>query len=103
MTEADENNAKARKAFFEEHGAALAEAVLEHTGGDLSEAERLMAECYQGAYNDEVDYAVEVFDEQTAMPDGLRCYIDYERFAMHHIGCDCFTIEADGQVHIFRY
>jgi hypothetical protein len=63
-----------------------------------------MTKNYQGAYNDETDYAVEVFDEQARMPDNLRGYIDYERFADHLFGCsDCFTIEAGGQTHVFKY
>lgn len=90
--------------FADEYGAELAEAVLEHVGNDLSEARCLMAENYQGAYDDKTDYAAEVFDEQVCMPDGLHCYIDYERFADHLFGCsDCFTIEVGDQTHVFKY
>ncbi|CCD30084.1 hypothetical protein CAGGBEG34_30048 [Candidatus Glomeribacter gigasporarum BEG34] len=95
---------KTRTAFIAEYGAELAEAVLEHAGNDLSEAWRLMAENYQGAYNDKTDYAVEVFDELACMPDNLHGYIDYERFADHLLRCgDYFTLEAGGQTHVFKY
>ena len=69
----------------------------------VEEAETLMDEHYHGAYNSEVDFAEAIFDDchSNAIPDNLICYFDDVAFARDLFMCDYFSVEADGQTHVF--
>ena len=69
----------------------------------VEEAETLMEDHYHGAYNSEVDFAEAIFDDchSNAIPDNLLCYFDYDAFARDLFMCDYFSVEADGQTHVF--
>ena len=69
----------------------------------VEEAETLMDERYHGSYNSEVDFAEAIFDDchSNAIPNNLLCYFDYDAFARDLFMCDYFSVEADGQTHVF--
>lgn len=83
---------------YEEFGGAL----LSHMA-DLDEARRAASENYCGCYESLADYAQELTEETTEIPESLRHYIDYEVMARDmEMGGDVFTIEAGyRKVHIF--
>ena len=74
-------------------------------GADLDEARRMLEERYQGGWRSLEDWA-ESFMEDTGqlqgMPENLRCYFDFERFARDcELGGDIVTFEVAGEVHVF--
>lgn len=89
----------------------LAEFIVKHDelGGVLlgeysvEEAKKLLEECYHGSYNSEVDFAQTIFDEfhGSVIPDNLIDYFDYDAFARDLFIGDYFSVEADGQTHVF--
>lgn len=87
--------------FIEEH-THLGRALLEHFCGDVDEAEAAL-ENYSGCHQSLADYAQELTEETTTIPDLLRHYIDYEAMARDmELNGDVFTIEtAHDEVHVF--
>jgi len=88
--------------FIEEHEE-LGVSLIEHFCGDLEDAKRAL-EHYIGTYESLEDYAREITEETTQIPEHLAFYIDYERMA-HDIDMngDVFTIQlSHDQVHIFH-
>jgi antirestriction protein len=81
--------------------------VVVYCGGPeyLEEARRLMEECYQGAYDNTIEWAeylLEDTGELDKIPQHLRGYFDFERYAHDaELSGDIFTIEVDGKTHIF--
>ena len=69
----------------------------------VEEAETLMADHYQGSYNSEVDFAETILDDcySNAIPKNLIYYFDYDAFARDLFINDYFSVEADGQTHVF--
>jgi antirestriction protein len=70
---------------------------------DLDAARKTAEEDYCGSFGSLADYAQELTEETTTIPESLRNYIDYESMARDmELGGDVFTIEADtGRVHVF--
>lgn len=96
-------DAVARKAeFITEHGKLGAE-VASYYGGDLDDAERALEEGYFGEYRTAADFAEEVTENQSDIPENLRYYIDYEGMARDmELSGDIFTIETGfEEVHVF--
>ena len=62
-----------------------------------------MEESYSGCYKSLADYAEELTDGTTEIPEHLQYYIDYERMGRDmELGGDIYTIEtAYDEVHIF--
>lgn len=89
-------------AFLAEHGA-LGAAVLNHCDADLEEAREAMADRYLGTHASLADYMQEVTEETTAIPHGLRYYIDYRAMARDaEINGDLFTVQTSWDaVHVF--
>lgn len=85
-------------AEYEDFGGAL----LNHLG-DLDDAKKAAEDSYVGSYSSLADYAQEITEETTTIPESLRYYIDYESMAKDmEINGDVFTIEAGyQQVHVF--
>ncbi len=83
--------------------------LLNHLGGldALDEANRYMEEAYRGEYDRPADYAEALLDDcysdvLKALPDFIRCRIDYEGIADDlQMGGDIFIIEDAGQFHVF--
>lgn len=88
--------------FIEEHGEIAGE-VLNHFGGDLEEATKALDEQYAGCYSSLEDYAQELTEDTSEVPEHLAFYIDYERMGRDmELSGDIFTIEtAHDEVHIF--
>ena len=89
---------------IDEHSEAYALYAL-HVGEDYADDDNF-EEAYCGAYDDFRDYADELFDECYLhdVPDAIRYYIDYQKFADDLIyGGDYFTEKGEGgTVHVFR-
>ncbi|RLJ22205.1 antirestriction protein ArdA [bacterium endosymbiont of Escarpia laminata] len=70
---------------------------------DLEEARRVAEEDYCGCYSALADYAQELTEECTAIPENLAFYIDYEAMGRDMaLNGDVFTIETGfEEVHIF--
>ena len=83
---------------YPEYGAAL----LDHCS-DIDEARKVAEENYCGCYSSLADYAQELTEQSTKIPQNLSFYIDYERMGRDmEMGGDVFTIETGYQeVHIF--
>jgi antirestriction protein len=89
--------------FFEQHGN-VGKAVL--TEYELSDAEAMLDNCYQGSFDSEVDFAWQLFDECYAhqIPEHLRYYFDCEAFARDLFINDYYSVDVDGETHVFsRY
>lgn len=87
--------------FIEQHPA-FGGALLNQVS-DLDEAKRAADENYCGCYKSLADYAEEVTEAATVIPEPLRNYIDYESMAQDMtLNGDLFTVEAGfEEVHIF--
>jgi antirestriction protein len=88
--------------LLEEHGEMFS-AVVAHYGNlsDLDRAEEAMTEHYQGRFDDLSDWAYQ-FAMDTDALGPYADYIDWERVGHDaELGGDIFTIEHDGQVHVF--
>ena len=87
--------------FIEEHPKIGGE-LLNNFGGDLEDARKAAEENYCGCYKSLADYAEELTEETTQIPENLSFYIDYERMGRDMELCgDVFTIETGCEVHIF--
>lgn len=91
-----------------EHGRVFAE-LVNYFGGpsNLGEARQHMEEAYRGAFDSVADYAAELVEEcysseLKAIPDFIRYHIDYAGIGDDlELSGDIFTIQCDGQVHVF--
>jgi len=90
--------------FINEHGDLGAE-VLAYYGGDIEDAQDALENYYHGAHESELDSATNLFDDCYAheVPDHLLGYIDYEKFARDLFISDYFTMEVNGETHVFSY
>lgn len=88
--------------FIEEHGE-LGGAILSHRCGDLEAARRAIDEDYCGCYANLAEYAQQLTEETTTIPDNIQYYIDYERMGRDmEMSGDLYTIEiALDEVHVF--
>ncbi len=88
--------------FLEEHGE-IAGDLLSHFGDNIEDAQKAIEENYCGCYASLADYAEELTEETTQIPEHLAFYIDYEKMGRDmELGGDVFTIETGYQeVHIF--
>lgn len=77
--------------------------LLNNFGGDLEEAIMAAKENYCGCYKSLADFAEELTEETTQIPENLAYYIDYERMGRDmELSGDIFTIETGyEEVHIF--
>ena len=77
--------------------------LLNHFGGDLDEAKKAIEENYNGCHSSVADYAQELTEETSEIPEHLAFYIDYEKMGRDmELSGDIFTIEtAHDEVHIF--
>ncbi len=70
--------------------------------GDLEDARTAMEEGYRGVYASLADFAQELTEETTQIPESLQYYIDYERLGRDLEINDVLAIETGfEQVHIF--
>ena len=88
--------------FIEEHGE-LGGELLSYYGGDISDAQNAMEEQYNGCYSSLADFAGELTEQTSEIPENLAFYIDYEKMGWDfEYSGDIFTIEtAHDEVHVF--
>jgi len=87
-------------AFIMEHGA-LGGKLISYFG-DLEEASEAISDRYAGQYASLEDFARELTEETTDIPQNLAFYIDYERMARDLEISDVITIETGFEdVHVF--
>ncbi|MEM8952073.1 MAG: antirestriction protein ArdA [Pseudomonadota bacterium] len=88
--------------FVIEHGRPGA-ALVDYCCNDVEEAKRLFEDgCYLGAWESTADYAQDLMEQTTEIPDRLAMYVDYQAMARDmELNGDIFTIEVDGEIHIF--
>lgn len=86
--------------FIEEHGVLGAKLVEHHS--DLKDARKALEDHYAGEYESLSDFAQEITEQGTPIPDNLAFYIDYEKMARDLELGDVLTIKtAFDQVHVF--
>ena len=88
--------------FIKEHGALGAE-VLDYACGDMEQAEKTLTESYNGEYKSVADFAEQLTEDTSEVPEHLQYYIDYEKMGRDmELSGDIFTIETGfEEVHIF--
>ncbi len=88
--------------FIEEHEKMAGE-LLSIFNGDIEQASKAIEENYCGCHKSVADYAEELTDETSEIPEHLARYIDYAAMAYDmEVGGDIFTIETGfEEVHIF--
>ena len=90
-----------KAAFIEEHGR-MGAMLAEHFGGDMEEARKALDDQYAGSYKSLADFAEDITEQTTVIPDTLQYYIDYERMGRDMAISDVFTIEAAfDEIHVF--
>lgn len=77
--------------------------LLEYYHDDVELAEEALVEHYQGKYDNELEFAISLFDKECSVviPDFVKLYIDYETFQKDIFKNDYHSIEAAGEVHVF--
>jgi len=86
--------------FIAEH-CALGGKLIEYYG-NLSDADEAMNDHYAGVYSSLTNFAQELTEQSTEIPESLQNYIDYERMAHDLEINDVLAIETGfEQVHIF--
>ena len=87
--------------FIEEHEK-LGGKLIEHYGGDLKDAKTAL-EHYHGEYESLEDYAKNLTEDTSEIPENLALYIDYAKMGRDwEMSGDIFTIEtAHNEIHIF--
>ena len=77
--------------------------LLNNFGGDLEEARTATEDNYCGCYKSLADFAEELTEDTTPIPENLAYYIDYERMGRDmELNGDIFTLETGYEkIHIF--
>ncbi|MBK6895489.1 MAG: antirestriction protein ArdA [Alphaproteobacteria bacterium] len=87
-------------AFIDEYGSVAAK-LMEHCG-DLEDAKETMRDRYAGVYSSVADFAQELTEETTQIPENLQYYIDWESMARDLEINDILALETGfEEVHIF--
>jgi len=86
--------------FIDEQGA-LGGKLVEYYGS-LSDARGAIEDHYAGEYESLSDFAQEITEQSTTIPDHIAAYVDYERMAQDLEINDVLAIEtAFDEVHVF--
>lgn len=92
-------SAQEKAQFIEEHGP-LGAAIASYYGDNLEDVKRALEDCYIGQYASVADYAQEITEECTEIPEHLQYYIDYERMARDmELNGDIIDIELRFEEH----
>lgn len=86
-------------AFIEEHGALGTELAAYY--GSIDDARIAITENYAGQYNSLSEYAEQLTEETTQIPETLRYYVDYEKMARDLEINDVLAIQSGHSVHVF--
>jgi len=85
--------------FIETHGEIGAKLLAYNN--DIEYAREAIEDHYVGVYDRLEDYAEELTEETTQIPESLRYYIDYEKMARDLAINNVMTIEVGHSVHVF--
>lgn len=85
--------------FIEEHGKLGGKLIAYY--GDLDDARDAISDHYAGEFDSLSDYAEQLTEETTQIPEALRYYIDYEAMARDLEINDVLAIEDGQSVHVF--
>ena len=87
--------------FIEEHGE-LGGQLIAHFSGNIEDAE-IALENHAGEYKSLADYAEELTEQSTEIPQNIAYYIDYERMGRDmEMGGEVYIIELGfEQIHVF--
>lgn len=85
--------------FIEEHGDLGAKLISYY--GDFDDAKAALSDLYAGEYDSLSDYAEQLTEKTTQIPETLRSYINYEKMARDLAINDVLTIEDGHSVHVF--
>ncbi len=90
-------------ACFIDENPELGGELLSYCDGDLEDARKAIEDNYCGCYKSLADYAEELTEETTQIPESLAYYIDYERMGRDmELSGDVYTIETGyEEIHIF--
>lgn len=71
--------------------------------GDVDSAQEAWENHYQGEYENELDFAIQLFEElyMSAIPEGAQGYIDYASFKRDIFVDDYIAMEVRGRIHVF--
>ncbi|MEW7006752.1 antirestriction protein ArdA [Lentilitoribacter sp. EG35] len=87
-------------AFISEHGELGAETIIHF--GDIEAAEMALNDLYHGEYRSLAEFAEQLTEDTTQIPENLRFYIDYEAMARDLEISDVIAIETGFEaVHVF--
>lgn len=87
--------------FIQEYGEAWA-LYAEHIGLEYATKDSF-DDAYQGQWDSEEDFAEDLASETMEIPEHLRFYIDYEKFARDLFISDYFSADGEGRkVYVFR-
>ncbi len=87
-------------AFVTEHGRLGAE-VFSYFGS-IDDARAALSDQYAGQYESLADFAQEITEETTSIPETLRFYVDYDRMARDMAISDVIAFETGmSEVHVF--
>lgn len=87
-------------AFIAEHGE-IGGHLINYLGC-LADAKKAIEDAYAGEYKSLAEFAEELTEQSTEIPESLRDYIDYEAMARDIEINDVFTIDTGShQVHVF--
>lgn len=91
------------KALFISEQGALGAALLNRYHENLAVAKEVRNDCYQGEYENELEFAMELFDDAYlgSVPKCVRGYIDYEAFKTDRFIDDYFSITVQGRCYVF--
>lgn len=90
-------------ACFIDENPGIGGGLLSQFGDNLEEARLAIEEAYAGCYESLADYAEELTEQTTEIPDSLSYYIDYDRMGRDmEMSGDIFTIDtAHNEIHVF--
>lgn len=86
-------------AFITEHGDLGAKLISYYYS--IDDAREAIADHYAGQYDSLTDYAEQITEETTKIPEPLRIYIDYEKMARDLEINDVLAIQSGQSVHVF--
>jgi len=76
--------------------------IIIHHNKYLDEALSALDEMYCGAYESETDYAIQLMNDFSSIPDNLLFYFDYDKFKRDLFAVDYYSIEIRGTCHVFH-
>ena len=86
--------------FIEEYGRLGAELVTHY--GDMETARKALEDDYAGVYKSLAEFAEELTEQTTQIPNSLQYYIDYERMARDLEMGDVLAVELGfEEIHVF--